>query len=1070
MPQPHKPKAPFKIFQASAGAGKTYQLVRRYLLLALAPGSSFSTILAITFTNKATQEMKTRLLKRLLELSRQEPAVQDLGQDLAQQLGLPPDELAQRAQFVLREILHAYGAFSVSTIDSFNNRLVRSFSRDLGLSSQFEVTLDAQPLLEAAVDQLLEKLTPKGALTHWLQNFGQERHEEGKRATYRLLLLDAAADLLRETTLPYLLKLADWKLSDFDQLAKDLDKNYQQKLSKFKEAAQEELRFLAEKGLEDHHFSRKTLPKWLRAMASGDIAVPSATLLKQVQGAATFYAKSNKEGKQAVAPFEEVLRQRIGSLWARLEPELPFLILKPELDQSLYHTAVMLSLEQELQNVIERSQQVPISRFTRLISEHLRHEPAPYLYERLGDRYRFFFIDEFQDTSRLQWQNLVPLINESLSQDPRHRAMVVGDVKQAIYRFRGGDVEQFIDLIQGRDKTHLAPGGQTALYQRETEPMLNNFRSRPELVRFNNALFPFLSKQLAAAEQQEVYHQAEQTPQSQKEGGYVYLAWLSPDAKVAPYRQEAVEKTLERLTDLRKRGFQWGQIALLCLKHQQISLLSRRLREWQDPLTGGPVPVNSDRDQTLEASLALRGLVAFYHGQKAPRQWEARLPWAQWLYRQLAVSEDEGRFLPERARETSRHTLAFLEEAFPAWDTARFGALGLLEQLHYLLHFLQPAYREDPLIMRFLDEVAQLRERERADALTLLRWWEQTGRKLKVPTAADDALRLITLHAAKGLEFPVVIMPFVGDNSMGVQSHWGWEEIPKNAEAAPLPAARLKHTNSLKDKIPADHWMAQRIQQYQQKEELDGLNRFYVGCTRAAQELYLLCKGPKPDKQATDLLPHLPGFLKAFAENHDLMASPAAEEAYWGHPTQPPEKKPPQKVKPLQPYPIRPWRQRLKVSDAAPEVWHEPSAPDARQMGLKLHRLLAQIKSADELKTTMQKAEAVAEFPKEELEPLYAYLKNLLESPQLAPFFASQAEVLTERAILLPQGYQKIPDRLVFQDGQVHLLDYKTGKEDPDHHEQLASYNHLLVEAGYSVGQCLLVYLHQPPLITELSA
>jgi ATP-dependent exoDNAse (exonuclease V) beta subunit len=1069
MPQAPQTEAPFKIFQASAGAGKTYQLVRRYLLLALAPGSGFSSILAITFTNKATQEMKTRLLKQLLELSRQEQTVQNLAQDLAQELKLPPEKLAQRAHFVLREILHSYGAFSVSTIDSFNNRLVRSFSRDLGLSSQFEVTLDAQPLLEAAVDELLEKLTPQSPLTRWLHSFGQERYEQGKRATYRLLLLDAAADLLQETTLPYLLRLADWQLSDFDDLAQKLHKHYQQKLSKIKEAAQEELRFLAEKGLEDHHFSRKSLPNWLRALAAGNLKPPSATLLKQIQGEATFYAKSNKQGKQAVAPFEEALQERMGQLWFHLEPELPFLTLKPELDQSLYHTAVMLSLEQELQNVIERSQQVPISRFTRLISEHLRHEPAPYLYERLGDRYRFFFIDEFQDTSRLQWQNLVPLINESLSQDPHHRAMVVGDVKQAIYRFRGGDVEQFIDLIHDRDKSHLAPGGQTALYQRETEPMLNNFRSRPELVRFNNALFPFLSKQLAAPEQQEVYQQAQQTPQSSSKGGYVYLTWLSPDTKVALYRQEAVEKTLQQLTELRKRGFQWGQIALLCLKHQQISLLSRRLREWQDPLTGGPVPVNSDRDQTLEASLALRGLVAFYRGQKAPHQGEARLPWAQWLYRQLEVREDEGRFLPERALEPPRSTLAFLDEAFPSWHTARFEALDLVEQLHYLLSFLQPAYQQDPLIMRFLDEVALLRERERADAHTLLRWWDQTGHKLKIPSTATDALRLITLHAAKGLEFPVVIMPFVGDNTAGAQSHWGWEEIPKNTEAAPLPAARLKHTSSLKNGLPPEHWMAQRIQQYQQKEELDGLNRFYVGCTRAVQELHLICKGPKGDKQATDLIPHLPAFLKAFSESHNLMDPPGGEVAQWGQPTQAPEEASQQKANPLQPYPIRPWRQRLKVSDAAPEVWHEPAAPDARQMGLKLHRLLAQIKSADDLKSTMQKAEALAEFPQGDMESLYVYLKDLLGLPQLLPFFSPQAEVLTERAILLPQGYQKIPDRLVFHDGQVHLLDYKTGKQDPQHQEQLASYTHLLTEAGYSVGQCLLVYLHQPPLITELS-
>lgn len=1062
------------IFQASAGAGKTHTLVERYLLLALAPQRSFRSILAITFTNLATQEMKNRLLERLHDIARSSP--QEMPQKthaepLAQALKMDYAQLAQRAGQVLRDILHAYGAFSVSTIDSFNNRLVRSFSRDLGLSSQFEVTLEPQPLLETAVDDLLEQLTPQHPLTPWLRAFGRERLEQGKRASYRQLLVEAAEDLLKETTLPYLVKLEGWELANFQQIAKKLQKDYANKLSIFNREAAALQNYLQENDLYPDYFSRKFLPNWVQSWTQGVGESPNPTLQKQIAGEADFFAKSKPGARKALEPHQDVLRQKASALLERIRREGPFLYLKPELDQSLYHTAVMQALEQQLQEVIERSQQVPISRFTRLISEHLRYEPAPYLYERLGDRYRFFFIDEFQDTSRLQWENLVPLINESLSQDPAHKAMIVGDVKQAIYRFRGGDVQQFVDLIQDRDTSHLAPGAQIPLYERRTEVMQKNWRSRPELVEFNNKLFPFLSEQLQAEPLREVYGQARQKPQCRQPGGYVHLAWLSKEGGVEAYRLRAVQKTLQHLSWLRKRGCRWGDMAILCQQHKQILLLSEHLRDWKDPLTAEAVPVNSDRDQTLENALALRGLIAFYRARQEPLLKEPRLPWAEWLYRQLTPEEDPGSFLTERSQEKAHQTLAFLDQHFADWHSGHFQNLGLLEQLHYLLHFVQPAYRQDPLILRFLDEVALLRERDRADATSLLRWWEEAGHKIKVPAAATDALRLLTLHAAKGLEFPVVIMPFVGDSAQGNQKKWAWEDIPSGTEAGDLPAARMAHTDTLKAKLPAEHWLAQRIEHFQQMEELDALNRFYVGCTRPKQELHLFAQAPAPDKPPSKLIRHLPGFLQLFAEKEDCLHAVAdPPEAHWGTPIQfDPKREQAAPLTPLPPYTIRPWRQRLKVSDAAPEVWHAVAEGDARQTGLKLHRLLASINSADDLEVPLERAYRMVEFQKEELKPLRVYLQALLQDPRLAFFFAPGGEVLTERAILLPGGGQKIPDRLVWQGGQVHLLDYKTGQAEAAHQEQVREYAHQLQEAGYEVGQCLLVYLHEPPEIAPVS-
>ena len=434
-------QSPFKIFNASAGSGKTHTLTKAYLKIALSGTGSFKRILAITFTNKAVNEMKHRILDSLylfggvLDVEKAPP----LFLDLMHELDIEAPALRKRSKLTLKEILHNYAFFDISTIDTFTHRLIRTFAKDLKLPQNFEVVLDTDLLLDEAVARLIYKAGTDKKLTKVLLDFALEKIDDDKSWDIGLDLFKIGKLLFDETHAEHLQKIRDKNIDDFLGLKKVLRKRALLLKDSLTDTASQTLQLIADQGLETSDFTGSYFPKFLIKVANGDLNMDFKAGWKQNFEAATLY---NKSAPAEIKSTLDRLHPQFSKVFTALQTGYYELAFLKNAYGNIMPLTVLNAIQQEVKAVQTENDQVSISEFNTLISKEIRNQPAPFIYERLGEKYRHYFVDEFQDTSSLQWKNLIPLIGNALEsedmQGKRGTLFLVGDAKQAIYRWRGG--------------------------------------------------------------------------------------------------------------------------------------------------------------------------------------------------------------------------------------------------------------------------------------------------------------------------------------------------------------------------------------------------------------------------------------------------------------------------------------------------------------------------------------------------------------------------------------------------------------------------------------------------------
>lgn len=1027
----------FKIYNASAGAGKTYSLVQNYLELCLANNRPdvFLRILAITFTNKAANEMKQRLVKALREIAEYPETNKStsLALELANHFEVSPETIAVRAKNTLSKILHNYSAFAISTIDSFTNRLIRSFSRDLKLSANYHVELDASLILSEAIDLMLEKMERNDSVARVLTKFIERQLEEGKSPHIEQALHKTGMSIFNENAQPYLKMLHGFTADDFLATEKKLwalQRAFQKNL---KEKAGALLHYMDEAGLEPTDFSGKYFYNQTRDRAQGKIEPYTDSVQEMILGTKTLYAKSNKTGRDKILPHEAELLSRASEIASLFGEDFEFYCIREKVLKNLYSTAVLSEIEKNLQEVKEESSRLPIGDFNKLISQYLREQPAPFIYEKIGDKYRHYFIDEFQDTSVLQWQNLLPLVHNALSEE-HTSAMLVGDAKQAIYRWRGGDVQQFVDLCQpsgaGPD---LHP-----LEKREITTLPHNWRSRKEVVEFNNAFFAFAAKSLNDPQHQELFEKGHQNVK-RAAGGYVEVNFVDhPDKE--QYDLNQCEESLRVIEDALSRGYKLSDMAILVRSNKSGALLAQFMVERQ-------IPVISPDSLQLSGSAVVQAAISFFQMLNRPDDKSKRLPWLEYLYkaRQSEISEHE--FLQKHSHESLRELIGFTERVLPNWSFKEHELRSLTEKVYYLLEALGINFRQDPYLQSFIDLVNTFEQEEGSIESAFLRWWEQSGQSKSVDLPAGvDAVQIMSIHKAKGLEFPIVVFAFADLNLHQQQDSEEWQALPVCEELANLPAAKISFSQP--KNLPEDGLYTSWYNKYLSRVQLDQLNMVYVAFTRAENELYVL-SSDKIGKEQKKLPEYLENFFKAqgkektvFGEKGQAQDSEKVEE----------------NLVALENLACSPWEGRLKMSLSAPKNWTE-RAENERETGKKMHYLLAQIKETADLEKALANSIKRGDFDESEKDTLQAQVQAVLGHPKLHQYFNSGLEVLNERNILIPGKGRRIPDRVVLAQTTAHVIDYKTGEALPGHQKQIDDYMSLLQEMGYAAGDKVLVYL-----------
>ena len=1025
---------PFQIYNASAGSGKTFTLVKAYLTIILSSrfNNNFRQLLAITFTNKAVNELKQRILERLYEFSiTKKPEDESvLFRMLLDDLNTDPEELQLRSKKTLRQILHNYAFFDISTIDKFTHRIIRTFARDLRLPQNFEVVLDTDILLDEAVNRLISRAGADKKLTAVLVDFALEKTDDSKSWDIAFDLNKTGKLLFNENHYPHLQKIADKNIDDFLAFKNELLSGLRKLESEASSIAGEVLEFIIECGLEYSDFPRETLPNHFRKIMDGNFNT-SILYNNNLEGD----LENGKILKSGMALPSEEIASALLEHYLRLKGIIYNIACYKNIYSNSVPLTIINAIQQELRSLELERDLLPITSFNRIISNEIKNQPAPFIYERLGEKYRHYFIDEFQDTSGMQWNNLVPLIGNALEsedeQGQQGSLFLVGDVKQAIYRWRGGKAEQFLNLISLHKQPFVIPP--------EVNDLPVNFRSKPEIVAFNNAFFNSIASYLNNPGYQKLFEAGNQQKSNAVNGGYVQMSFLEATAEKT-LDEVYGQKVLYTIVESLQQGYDYSDICILTRKRKQGVLLSDYLLQQEIPLLSSETLLLKNNPKVgfllaiLQYSIYPLDLEnnynILYFLEEDPKHRHS------FIYKHLTV-------LPELLKRDYDFEIEFIKQ-----NSAYDG-------LEYAIRQFGLAASSDAYISFLLDEVLAVELKEDAGVSTFLNYWEKKKDKLCI-VAPDNvnAVRVMTIHKAKGLEFPIVIFPFANTNIYEELNPKLWLPL-----AGELGTVFREALISKRQEVQNYGTTAASIYENEQhKLELDAINLLYVALTRAVDALYiytekdLTSKGEHKPQYYSGLLVHyLKGLGIWTAENDNYtfgaIGQPSLSEA---------SVRPELSIPYIYTYKNRP---EFQIHAKSGILW-AGKRQEAIGRGTAIHQLMEFVHSEEDVEKALYKHQSTGLF-QEDTAHYRAIILAIINHPELKEFYAKDKSAKNECDMLTENGLILRPDRLVFEGKNVAILDYKTGKRQPRFLEQLYAYSDALEGMGYNVVRKVIVYINK---------
>ncbi len=1119
--------ASFRIYSSSAGSGKTYQLTKEYLLLALRADDPayFKRILAITFTNDAAGEMKERIMGALRRFAYPETdKVDGLLAEVAAELALPAAEVRRRAAATFRLVLYHYADFAVSTIDSFVQRIVTAFTRELDLPATFEVELDTESVLQSAVTALLDKVNrdPNSKLlSQTLAEYALGQAEEGKSWS-RLPeeLASFGKVLFNETVQEAVAQLSKLSLSDFRRLDQQMRARRIELEEQARAIGQQATDAIAGAGLEPTHLSGGKngiythFANPLRWLQPGD--TPTATARKVVETAkwSSGQAKTDRllDQVEAVRPaLEDAFLALAGLRLAHLSAYGLLTAMQPY----LFQASLLSELNKLVEQISRERNVVLISEFNRRIASIVLTEPVPFLYERLGERYEHILIDEFQDTSVLQWNNLLPLVENTLGNG--HSSLAVGDAKQAIYRWRGGEMEQILRLHQGDTAALVAKARDEEMRELlrlryetlgpvlEAKALQVNYRSAREIVEFNNAFFAAVSSRhadlsLVQSIYDEVFGQQVRATPGDSQPGHVELLFTEKDAPGRPYDpatgtyapdplpghapdallgydESTCQLTLQLIEQSLRDGYDLADIAVLCRTRYASKIIAKFLKE------RGYAIISAD-SLALEFAEVVNLLVSILRVLHQPADTLARaeaLLLVDRVVRGLAPTPARARHIAEIANAKDGE-LFFDELRTLGYDVKEkeTGNLGLYELTERLLNLFDLLGRngESDYLFRFLDLTLEYSLKFGNNLGNFLTHWaERKGRISINAPGGRAAITITTVHKAKGLAYGVVIVPFA---DWSLEPHRGtllWGQLAagdKPLETMP-DVAVVGLSKGIQQTVLAAQYDEER-----EKTFLEGLNTLYVAFTRPRHRLYVISKRPEEKKtsKTSDELA-APNAARNVA---DLLHGYLAGRGEWQKeqvsfvisPGGPAHKESGNEPVTTNSYYLTnltaaPWEERLKLRRHAPLLFDFDEQQARGEWNRKLHYALRRLLTAADVGRVASQLVAEGILSARERPALVQSLEQLVTDPRLAPYFAPHLSVETEREILVGgvrlRDYK--PDRVVLEPsltvtdrtgGRVTLLDFRLPPPQEKHRQQLRNYATLFEQLGYAEVRGLIYY------------
>ena len=1072
------------VYKASAGSGKTFRLAIDYIKLLLTDPACYKSILAVTFTNKATEEMKMRILSQLYGIWKQLPESNSYLQTICRELGTGEQWASERAGLALTQLLHHYNYFRIETIDSFFQSVLRNLARELDLPPRLNIGLNDQQVMELAVDKLVEDTKTDENLRKWMLRFINESIQDDKSWNIIRQMKEFGRTLFREfykvesQRVNRCMEDPDFFIAYVDALRTE-EAEAQRKLDFYPTRF---FQILDEKGMTTDDFSYKQAGPCAPfvKMKAGEYGeeIFGKRAMDAMYDATKWLPKNSRQDTQKRTTVEELILP----LMQELFDNRPMLYHQWQSARTtLRHLNQLLllgSIEAKMRQLNSEANRFLLSDTQALLHSIIQGSDSPFIFEKTGALLEHIMIDEFQDTSSTQWKNFKVLLGECMSHANPYN-LIVGDVKQSIYRWRGGDWT-LLNNIDG------AFGNGFPI---RVESLSYNYRSCRRIVEFNNQVFQQIARleesELAmtdptgAEELGKAYRDvSQQLPEARGDEGYVEVTLLP---KNDDYNERMLELTLDTINRLLDQGVEQSGIAILVRTNKYIPLIAQHLMERNKELE-----VISDEAFRLDASAAVNVMVKALRWIVCPHDQVTETDLAK-FYQTVIVGN---RNATQDLLETGARQLLPPGLADGTEQLRELSLPDLTERIYALFH-LDQLSEEGAYVSAFHDCLSNFLDGRLTDIEDFLEEWDENYCSKTIQSDNRNGVRIISIHKSKGLEYDNVIIPYCD---------WQLENLhagnilwcqPKEMPYSALPLVPVSYNPKLmKGTIYEQDYLREHLQ-----NSVDNLNLLYVAFTRACHRLFVIGKREAANTRSASIEMALPlmtdqlqGAVLTGLENND------DELLFCYGEMEMPRKQSKQEQASANVFcqkssAERVWikchenkaeyRQsnRSKEFLANASIHDEPDEEGQRQghyiaTGLLLHQLLSTIRQKEDLDKAISRMEMEGTLEEGPItaKRIRQIMQRSMNNPQAASWFDGSWRLHNERSIIFihpetGQLTERVPDRVMEKDGQLVVVDFKFGREQQEYHQQVAEYMQLLRKMGKSQVKGFLWYVYTGKII-----
>ena len=1061
---------PLTVYKASAGSGKTFTLATEYIRLLVENPQSYRNILAVTFTNKATEEMKMRILSQLYGIWKQLPESDKYLQNIQEKTGLAPNVISERAGLALNNLTHNYNYFRVETIDTFFQSVLRNMARELDLTTNLRIGLNDYQVEELAVDQLIEDLTTTDVMLQWILKYIMENISDDKSwnviAQIKKFGQNIFKDYYKEVSITLEQKMGEAGFFE----------NYTTCLRDLRKAAEEYMKEIGESffdtlegeglNVDDLSSKQRGIASFFNKLRKGtfDPSIITTTVANHLENIEKWCPKTNPRRDVVLQVVESSLIQILKCAVEAQEKQWKIFQSSNLTLRHLNQLRLLSSIEKKVREINETENRFLLSDTQQLLHSLIDGSDSPFIFEKIGTQLQHVMIDEFQDTSTIQWQNFKVLLAETMSHEDGSN-LIVGDVKQSIYRWRSGDW-RLLNGIENQFNSMLM----------EIKSLSTNYRSTRNVIDFNNTFFRHAAKveyqaleELECDEREQLekaYADVEQkVPDDKKDEGRVTIELLPNNE----YQESVLEHTVEYVRELIDAGVSQKDIAILVRYNNHIPLIAQYFLE-----NLPEVSIVSDEAFRLEASSAVCLMIQALHLLLHPDDQLTKAAIVKtWLCTVQGKELTDDQFMI-----AGNNFDEYLPEAYIAhFDELLTLPLYELAEKIYSIFQLHRLEGQGAYLCAFYDHLANYVNENTTDIQSFLTEWDENLSKKTIQSDETNGIRLISIHKSKGLEFDHVIIPYCDWTLEKYSDNIIWCK-PNEAPFNDLPIVPIDYSPKMMGSIYEKEYLHEHLQ-----NTVDNLNLLYVAFTRAAKSLYVVGKrGAKNSRSALiELCLPLVAESMPEAQLEGMENNEAAIVFEYGTcqtsqpelPSQNNEKESSnpflQKSEAIS-VSIRTYDSKVnfRQSNRSRDFIEGEDIDQQRryiQAGSILHEIFSTIQTEKDIPEALQRLQFEGILYDEEMtaERITSMLRKRLSDQRVASWFSPRWTLFNECTILSVEDgevHEHRPDRVITDGDEWIVVDFKFGHPDPEYHTQVRRYMDLLSSMGHQNIKGYLWYVY----------